>query len=99
MAWVLAAACCGAAAVRPRFVGIDLGTTNSAVALLDGTEPRLVSLPDGASTTPPLLSYRCGVRALSIRADHLSANLPHHESGPSFGHGSHGCDMSSRVSN
>ena len=57
MAWVLAAACCGAAAVRPRFVGIDLGTTNSAVALLDGTEPRLVSLPDGASTTPSAVAF------------------------------------------
>ena len=35
-----------------RMIGIDLGTTNSVVAIMEGKEPRVISNEEGARTTP-----------------------------------------------
>ena len=36
-----------------KIIGIDLGTTNSCVAILDGNNTRVIENSEGARTTPP----------------------------------------------
>src|SRR5688500_5577148 len=40
-----------------RAVGIDLGTTNSVVAVLEGGEPTVISNAEGARTTPSIVGF------------------------------------------
>ena len=43
-----------------RAVGIDLGTTNSVVAVLDGGEPTIIANAEGGRTTPSVVSFKDG---------------------------------------
>jgi len=43
-----------------RTIGIDLGTTNSCMAVLDGTEPTVVENAEGARTTPSVVAFAHG---------------------------------------
>ena len=40
-----------------RAVGIDLGTTNSVVAVLEGGEPTVIANAEGLRTTPSVVAY------------------------------------------
>ncbi len=39
-----------------RIIGIDLGTTNSCVAIMDGKEPKIISNEEGGRTTPSVVA-------------------------------------------
>ena len=40
-----------------RAVGIDLGTTNSVVAILEGGEPTVIANAEGSRTTPSVVAF------------------------------------------
>ena len=40
-----------------RVIGIDLGTTNSCVAIMDGSQPKVLENSEGARTTPSVVSF------------------------------------------
>ncbi len=40
-----------------RIIGIDLGTTNSCVAILEGGQPKVIENSEGARTTPSIIGY------------------------------------------
>lgn len=40
-----------------KVIGIDLGTTNSCVAIMDGKEPRVVENSEGTRTTPSMIAF------------------------------------------
>ncbi|MBU7447623.1 MULTISPECIES: molecular chaperone DnaK [Lactiplantibacillus] len=43
-----------------KIIGIDLGTTNSAVAVLEGTEPKIITTPEGGRTVPSVVAFKDG---------------------------------------
>ena len=64
-------------------VGIDLGTTNSVVAVMEGGEPKVIANAEGARTTPSVVGFtKSGERVVGAAAKRQSiAELPEWRSG------------------
>jgi molecular chaperone DnaK len=43
-----------------KIIGIDLGTTNSAMAVMEGGEPKVITNAEGARTTPSVVAMSSG---------------------------------------
>ena len=59
-----------------KIIGIDLGTTNSAVAVLEGTESKIIANPEGNRTTPSVVSFKNGEIIVGERCKTSSSNKP-----------------------
>ena len=51
-----------------KIIGIDLGTTNSCVAVLEGGEPVVIPNPEGSRTTPSVVAFKNGERMVGQMA-------------------------------
>jgi molecular chaperone DnaK len=60
-----------------KILGIDLGTTNSAMAIVEGGEPRIVENEEGARTTPSVVSIsKTKERAVGVVAKRQAVTNP-----------------------
>ena len=60
-----------------KIIGIDLGTTNSVVALMEGTEPKVVANAEGNRTTPSVVAFtNSGERLVGQVAKRQSVTNP-----------------------
>jgi molecular chaperone DnaK len=59
-----------------KVIGIDLGTTNSCVAVMDGAEPRVIENSEGARTTPSMVAFTEGERLVGQPAKRQSVTNP-----------------------
>jgi molecular chaperone DnaK len=61
---------------KGRIIGIDLGTTNSCVAIMEGGTPVVIANAEGARTTPSVVSYKEGERLVGIPAKRQAITNP-----------------------
>ena len=59
-----------------KIIGIDLGTTNSAMAVLEGGEPTIIVNAEGDRTTPSVVSYRSDDRVVGKAAKNSAVTNP-----------------------
>ena len=51
-----------------KIIGIDLGTTNSCVSVMEGGEPKVIPNPEGNRTTPSVVAFKNGERIVGDAA-------------------------------
>jgi molecular chaperone DnaK len=59
-----------------KIIGIDLGTTNSCVAVLEGGEPKVIPNPEGNRTTPSVVAFKNGERQVGEVAKRQAITNP-----------------------
>lgn len=60
-----------------KIIGIDLGTTNSVVAIMDGSEVKIIPNPSGSRTTPSVVGFLAdGERVVGQRAKNQAVTNP-----------------------
>ncbi|CAI8022034.1 Stress-70 protein, mitochondrial [Geodia barretti] len=68
---------CYSSDVKGAVVGIDLGTTNSCVAVMDGKNPRVIENSEGSRTTPSVVAFtKDGERLCGILAKRQTVTNP-----------------------
>jgi molecular chaperone DnaK len=62
-----------------KIIGIDLGTTNSCVAVIEGGEPKVIPNSEGGRTTPSVVAFtKKGERLVGIPAKRQAVTNPEH---------------------
>ncbi|WP_428927355.1 molecular chaperone DnaK [Marinibacterium sp. SX1] len=59
-----------------KVIGIDLGTTNSCVAIMDGAQPRVIENSEGARTTPSIVAFTDDERLVGQPAKRQAVTNP-----------------------
>ncbi|WP_127901428.1 molecular chaperone DnaK [Solirhodobacter olei] len=59
-----------------KVIGIDLGTTNSCVAIMDGSQPRVIENSEGARTTPSIVGFTDSERLVGQSAKRQAVTNP-----------------------
>ena len=59
-----------------KVIGIDLGTTNSCVAIMDGSQPKVIENSEGARTTPSIVGFKDGERLVGQPAKRQAVTNP-----------------------
>ena len=59
-----------------KVIGIDLGTTNSCVAIMDGSQPRVIENAEGARTTPSIVGFTDDERLVGQPAKRQAVTNP-----------------------
>ena len=63
--------------IMSKIIGIDLGTTNSCVAVMEGGEPVVIANSEGARTTPSVVGFtKTGDRLVGHVSPALKVLLP-----------------------
>ncbi len=57
-------------------IGIDLGTTNSCVAIMEGGSPQVIANAEGARTTPSVIAYKGNERLVGVPAKRQAVTNP-----------------------
>jgi molecular chaperone DnaK len=57
-------------------IGIDLGTTNSVVAIVEQSEPEVISNPEGQRTTPSVIGFKEGEELVGLQAKRQQLTNP-----------------------
>ena len=59
-----------------KIIGIDLGTTNSCVSVIEGGEPVVITNPEGNRTTPSVVAFKDGERIVGEAAKRQAITNP-----------------------
>jgi molecular chaperone DnaK len=59
-----------------KVIGIDLGTTNSCVAIMDGAQPKVIENSEGARTTPSIVAFTDDERLVGQAAKRQAVTNP-----------------------
>ena len=61
---------------KGRIIGIDLGTTNSCVAIMEGGVPKVIASSEGSRTTPSVVAFKGTERIVGIPAKRQAVTNP-----------------------
>ncbi|MES2121778.1 MAG: molecular chaperone DnaK [Chlamydiota bacterium] len=61
---------------KSKIIGIDLGTTNSCVAIMEGGSPKVIANAEGGRTTPSVVAYKGGERLVGVAAKRQAVTNP-----------------------
>ncbi|MCE2983385.1 MAG: molecular chaperone DnaK [Parachlamydia sp.] len=61
---------------KGRIIGIDLGTTNSCVAIMEGGTPKVIASAEGTRTTPSVVAYKGSERLVGVPAKRQAVTNP-----------------------
>jgi len=61
---------------KGKIIGIDLGTTNSCVAVMEGGTPKVIASAEGSRTTPSVVAYKGSERIVGIPAKRQAVTNP-----------------------
>lgn len=61
---------------KGKIIGIDLGTTNSCVAVMEGGSPKVIASAEGTRTTPSVVAYKGTERSVGIPAKRQAVTNP-----------------------
>lgn len=61
---------------KGKIIGIDLGTTNSCVAVMEGGSPKVIASAEGSRTTPSVVAYKGTERLVGIPAKRQAVTNP-----------------------